>query len=312
MIFVTTAPATAATETIYDSMPSPLPSNYSSLSYQAKQTAEFGDHVTLAGTNRQLDSITVGMSSWACQTGGWSVVGEGSCSSTPGSTFNHPITLRIFNINPVDSTLPGTLITTVTQTVAVPYRPTTDAVNCASGTQWYNGTSCFNGFAFTVNFDFSASSIVLPNDITVTIAYNTVSWGASPMPEPGPYSTFSSLNLGLSGIAPTIGSEDITRAFWNTASASNYGDGGVTGTLREVHNSPQLVKSGAILMTIKAKVPAAPITPTAAPTSGNSLAETGVDSAGMASAAWIGGGVLTVGAILLGLVMYRRKRDAHH
>ena len=333
LVMVTTTPASAASEVIYDSMPSPLPANYRSVAFQAEQTAEFGDHVTLGATQRQLDSITVGLSSWACEAGNWSIPsGSGSCVSTPGSTFTHPITLKIFAVNPSDSTLPGALLTSKTTTFAIPYRPTTDPVNCppvfpaTTTTKYLNGAVCSNGLGFTLDFDLSATHTVLPNDIIVTIAYNTDSWGASPLGVSGPY---SSLNVGQSQVAPTVGAEDGSRAFWNTANAAYYGDGGVTGTLREVLNSPQLGTYGGLLMTIRASAtraatssgaPEAPATTPAASTSAAAaaaaaaaspvtlLAETGIDTGTMSLWTWTGGGVLTAGVMLIGLAAFRRKR----
>ena len=305
----TALPASAATETIYNSIPETLASNFTSLSYQAQQTAEFGDQVTLGGTNRKVDSIQVALSSWACETGSWQVVGAGSCATTPATTFNHPITLNIYNINATDATLPGTLIAKVTKTFAVPFRPTTDPVNCASGTQWFNGTSCFNGFGFTIDFDFTASNVVLPDNIIVTVSYNTQTYGESPMAIDGPY---SSLNVGESLIAPSVGNEDNTRVFWNTQRAANYNDGGATGTLREAVNRPQT----SLLMTIKASAVTGPAilaatgsgSSPAATDIGSSLAATGVDSASMIVWAWIGGGVIVAGIGLFVLAAVRRKR----
>jgi len=47
-----TALAVPAPTIVYDAIPNPLAPNYPSLGFQATQTAEFGDYVHLAGTNR--------------------------------------------------------------------------------------------------------------------------------------------------------------------------------------------------------------------------------------------------------------------
>jgi len=68
---VNSEPATVTVTTgaiAFDSMPSPFPSNVASYGFEAYQLKSLGDRVTLKpGTPRLLDSITVGMSSWACQ-----------------------------------------------------------------------------------------------------------------------------------------------------------------------------------------------------------------------------------------------------
>lgn len=297
LVFAAAAPASAATVAVYNSIPATLPSNYVSLGFQAQQTSEFGDRVTLAGTNRVIENVTMGFSSWACETGFWNVVGVGACSTTPGATFNHPITVNIYAINGADATLPGALLASVTKTVAVPYRPSTDAVNCPqSGTQWYDGTSCSNGLAFVSNFDFSAGDVVLPNDVIVTVAFNTETYGSAPIGSDGPY---DALNVGVSQAAPTLGTQDSSRVFWDTTTAAYYNDGGATGVLREALNSPDLANAGGayggLFMTINASVPAP------------ALADTGVDTEAMTAGTWIGGGVILTGVLLFGFAAYRKR-----
>src|SRR5262245_44270711 len=80
----------ASATVVYDNVPSPQPGNLPSLGYEANQTAEFGGQVELVGTQRQNPKITVAMSSWGCESGQWF---DGSCSTTPGASFEHSITL---------------------------------------------------------------------------------------------------------------------------------------------------------------------------------------------------------------------------
>jgi hypothetical protein len=54
-----------APATVYNGIPSPTPPNVPSQAFQAQQTAEFGDAITLAGTARKGVSATVLMSNWA-------------------------------------------------------------------------------------------------------------------------------------------------------------------------------------------------------------------------------------------------------
>src|SRR5579864_2823723 len=60
------------TTTIYNSIPSPLPDNMPSLGFQAGHTNEFGNEITFGGAARALDTVTVTLSSQACETGGGS------------------------------------------------------------------------------------------------------------------------------------------------------------------------------------------------------------------------------------------------
>ena len=49
-----TATAATTNTTIYNAIPSALPPNVASWGFETTSTAEFGDYVHLAGTNRKL------------------------------------------------------------------------------------------------------------------------------------------------------------------------------------------------------------------------------------------------------------------
>ena len=202
---------------IYDSTPHPLPPNLPSLSYQATQTAEFGDQVEFAGVERRLLSATVTMSAWALASD-W--------PAYPAAGWQHPITLNLYDLNTADPTRPGTLIGSVTQTFDVPWRPAADPT-CPGGTAWRaSDGSCYNGYAFNITFDLSASAITVPDEVVFGIAYNTQTWGASPIGVGGPY---NSLNVGVTA-GPSVGvNADLDDVFWNTSTAGWYADGGANG-----------------------------------------------------------------------------------
>jgi hypothetical protein len=213
-------PLAMSAATIYSSIPSPLPPNVVSLGYQATQTSEFGDLIQLAGTGRVLTHVTLAMSDWALASD-W--------PSFPGSTgpaWSHPLTLNLYTVdNSGANPAPGTLIATRTQTFAIPWRPPADPT-CPGGTGWRaSDGNCYSGLAFTVTFDFTGT--VVPSQIIYGVAFNTQTWGYSPIGTPGPY---VSLNFGLSTQPPTVGSNPFPdTAYWNTQTAANYADGGAGG-----------------------------------------------------------------------------------
>jgi hypothetical protein len=212
----------AGNSVVFDASVSPLPGNIPSQGYQATQTAELGDAVQLAGTDRVLRSATVTMSDWALRS---------DYPSLPDGGWTHPITFNVYNVvGSRASAAPGALIGSVTKVVTIPWRPAADPTNCApSTTAWYSAAEgkCYNGFAFNVTFDLSTIGTV-PNTIIYGIAYNTNTWGADPMSAPGPY---ESLNVGLrSDATPAPGDIEPDAVFWNTATAGNYSDGGTGGT----------------------------------------------------------------------------------
>jgi len=205
------SPAVAASAVVYDSIPDPLPPAYSSLGYQATSTSEFGDYIQLGGDERIITDITVGLTNWACEN--WST-GANPCVTTPGSSFTHPITLSLYEVDNSGATPAiGDLITSVTETKTIAYRPSADLVEC-TGNRWYSEVTltCYNGFNVPVTF--SGLNAQVGNDVIVTIAYNTQTHGHAPIGVNGPY---NSLNVSLVSAAPTVGTDETQdELFWDT------------------------------------------------------------------------------------------------
>lgn len=217
-------------QTIYDSTVSPLPGNLPSSGAQADAWSELGDGVTFAGTARNLNAVTVTLSSWGCQSGAWY---SNNCSTTPGATFNIDITFNLYNAG---SPTPGAPLATRTQTFAVPYRPSVDPT-CGGG-RWRQASTgiCYNGLANNITFDFSSQNVVLPNSAVYGLSYNTTSYGPNPIgtsaacsltPEGCPY---DSLNVALAPVV-TVGSKQFPNTiYWNDFYPSNYCDNGLAGS----------------------------------------------------------------------------------
>lgn len=201
------SPAAAAPAVVYDSIPETQPASYPSLGYQAQSTWEFGDHVRLGAGNRALSEITIGMNSWACESGTWNVA---CATTTPGSGYVHPVTLTVYDVAFSGGTpVPGAVIASVTNDVSVPFRPSPSPDECGgpTTTTWWDAerASCQNGYAFDVTFDLSSEGAIAGNDVIVTVAYSTQSYGAAPLGVDGPY---NALNVSLNSIsAPSVGTD---------------------------------------------------------------------------------------------------------
>ena len=214
------ATSVMAQSVVYNAVPTTLAPSYPSQPFQAQQTRQFGDYVHLAGTNRALNSVTITMVTWAPNSD-WPLM--------PAGGWNHPFTINIYNVVPGAplNTL-GSLIATSTQNKLVPWRPAADpsCVGPDAG-KWKSGGICYNGYAFNLTFDMSSLGAVLPNDVIVGIAYNTETWGYTPIGSGGPY---NSLNVGTTPGPPSVGTDDsLDRVFWDTLTAGWYTDGGVGG-----------------------------------------------------------------------------------
>lgn len=248
------APATVAGasggSTIYDSTQSPLPGNLVSLGYAATQAAEAGNQIAFSsGSGRVLTSVVVGLSSWGCQSGGWST---DDCVSAPGATFSEPVTLNLYNVG-AGGTAVGTKIASFTNTFNIPYRPSADAsytTDCAADAatysepiadfdgHWYDAATghCYNGLANNITFNLGHTQV--PNKIIYGIAYNTSNYGAAPYGDSTAcYTTaegcpYDSLNLALTDDPTdvTVGSDpEQGTIYWNTETAANYCDDGAAG-----------------------------------------------------------------------------------
>jgi len=226
-----TGSAMAAGTTIYDNIPHPTPGNVVSQAFEATSTSEFGDQVQFAPGPRLARNVTVLMSSWGCQSGS----AQTTCTTTPGSTFTHAITVRFYTVGTAGAV--GALLGSKTQTFAIPYRPSTSAV-CGDG-RWSNGTNCFNGFATPITFDVSSLALTLPNKVIVSVAYNTTHYGENPIGESaGCYSSsggcgYDSLNVGLADPATSnsVGNNPAPDdAYVSSTWGGAYCDYGASGT----------------------------------------------------------------------------------
>lgn len=219
---------------VFDSIPGALPGNVSSVGFEAASAAEFGDYATFASNpNHLLRNVDVVMSSWGCEHGHWNT---NDCVTTPGHTFSVPITFTIYE-NGGDS--PGAEIGRVTQTFAIPFRPSADATNCPGTGRWYDAIddTCYNGFATTITFDFSSLNVTLPSSVVYGVSFDTTHYGAHPVGEDAACYTsdagcgYDSLNVGAASTTPSVGTdEDPDGVFQNSSSAGSYCDGGTGGT----------------------------------------------------------------------------------
>jgi hypothetical protein len=234
MVLAPSSAGAASSPVLYNSIVSPLPGNVVSQSFEATQTSQFGNAINLASSG-PLSNVVVTMSSWGCQTGNWN---NDTCATTPGSTFSTPITLNLYSLGAGGAV--GSLIGTVTQSFAIPYRPSADNTHC-TGTklgEWYD-TACHNGLAVNITFDFSAQHLVLPSSLIYGIQYNTSDYGPSPyghgtacaMTAAG--CGYDSLNVGLStdSTAVTTGTDVFPgKLYQDTKYAPYWCDGGAAGT----------------------------------------------------------------------------------
>lgn len=231
------AGAAGAATVAYSNMPKPMPGNVQSLAFQATSAAEFGGQIAFAGGGPTNPKVTVGLSSWACESGGAT---DGSCVTSPGATFNVPITLSVYAVGAEDAV--GRKLVTLTQTFAIPYRPSADNTNCAGNGGWFKkkgktGT-CFHGLLNKITFSklgTTKAPLTLPEKVIVSIAFDTFTHGYEPTGVEGPY---DSLNFALTepltegeAVLPSVGSNPAPAdTYYNSTFGPFYCDNGAGGT----------------------------------------------------------------------------------
>lgn len=216
----------------------PTVNNLPSYGAEAYAFNEFGNEITLGRSNGKgatTNSAVLQLSSWACQSGSWNL---GGCTTTPGATYSMPITLNIYNSPAVGSYTPGSLIASVTQTFAVPYRPSSTPDACAGdASEWSNGTTCYHGLLSSVTFKLHA--VAVPPTFVYGISYNTSSFGPSPLGHSNPCNStsagcfYDSLNIALSQDPTNVSVGTDTQpgtVFQNSSLAGEYCDAGAAGT----------------------------------------------------------------------------------
>jgi hypothetical protein len=215
------AAGSAGATTIYDNQPAPLPKNLVSLGFEATSTSEFGGQVEFAGTARTSPTVTVTMSSWACQ----NLQSGAACATTPHASFSWPITLNVYEVGAESGV--GALVVSKTESVNVPYRPSASK-HCTPNSEGVVGfgKECFHGLAFKVPF--SLEGTVLPAKAIISVAYNTSDHGYAPTHAPDVGE--DSLNVGLSGM-PSVGVDPLPEdAYVNSSWSAMYGGMGTVGT----------------------------------------------------------------------------------
>lgn len=211
--------AAVAQTVIYNSLPDPAPYNLPSLGYEAESLSEVGNEIVFAGTERQLTTVTIGMSTWSKASDYIDSNGNKLVPSSPVvmdlGGYYHTVTLNIYNAGQNGAV--GSLITSKSIDAYIPWFP--------------NNNPSYHGMLFNLSYDFTADDVVLPDDVIFTVAFDTQNHGFDPTGVSAPY---NSLNYALS-TGTTIGTDvDADGIYLNGTNASMYNDNGAggTGTLR--------------------------------------------------------------------------------
>lgn len=169
-----------------------------------KLYTKLGDQPELAGSARQLDTVSFNMSNWTLRedqqlplAGAWCDNNHGKCTD---EGFTYPMTAKVYS---EDASM---VLGEVTQEVFVPWRPAGDST-CAPTANgpssnrehgWKVGEQCIDesGISFIASFDFSDQKLIVPDKAVYSISYNTRVAGSQPT---GVQSPIDKVNVSLNG-----------------------------------------------------------------------------------------------------------------
>jgi len=234
------AASAANAAVIYNNIPSPLPGNFASFGNEAYSMAEFGGMVEFAAPGQKHQTVTVAMSTWACQYG---QVYPNTCETPkPNKKAKVPVTLNVYEVGPGNTV--GAKLGTTTKTFRMPYRPTRDTTGTCVGKgyeagTWYDATTdaCYHGMAFTITF--KKLHLETRKKEIISVSYNTTGHGPAPIGLTACNSTvagcyYDSLNVAIiepAEGAPSAGSNPTNELYINTTYEEMYcGSGTPLGT----------------------------------------------------------------------------------
>jgi len=214
-------------KTLYKNIPK-KPVALPALGFECCQVAQFGGAVHFVEQprrkNKDVFTIVVGLDEYSCEKGSWYTNGKPECTTTPGASFNWPVTLRVNNLGPGNSV--GELVAEETKEFAIPYRPSQNNEKCQGvhGVEgspenfgaWYNKKTneCLIDNYVPITFKLPIANI--QENAIISVAYNTSDYGAVPQrPKPCDEEKFNtetydncpydSLNVGVNAIYKKIG-----------------------------------------------------------------------------------------------------------
>ena len=238
------ASATAASAaTIYSATTSTTTAgNGPAFNFETGQASEFGDEIVVPSDDPDgyiPTTVKVQLDSSACQEG---TATGAYCYSAAGATFSVPLTLTLYAANSSNPNVPGPTIDSFTQTVTVPYRPSSNPSKChgANAGQFYLGSagSCLTAKPFTATFKIGGNGIQLSagTSVILSVAYDTSDYGYNPIGDDpscygvvGPFGTVAGCpydNIGVV-LSPSVttGTETNPGTVWlNAANSSDYCD----------------------------------------------------------------------------------------
>lgn len=178
----------------YDSLPAPLPASADSIGFAATGTSAFGDLIRLHGASHFVGRVAILLSSGA------------NHADYPGASphgFMHPVTLALHAVDRSSGApRPDRLLARVTESFLIPWR---NEIASAG----------FPDRLFVLTFDLAPLGLALPDEVILSVAFNTAFHGRFPTGRAGPHDR---LGVALTNREPAIGEDvDADAVFWHSS-----------------------------------------------------------------------------------------------
>lgn len=220
---------TAGAETVYNNVPSPLPGNFASIGLEATSSTEFGGEIELAGTARTKPTVTVVMSSWACEKGS---VSAGCETSAKSKGFKIPVTVKVYNAAEIEEGPIGEK----TKNEKMLFRPSTNTEKC-DPERWYDEAekACYHGFAFPISIKLGKLK-KMPKHAVITVSYPHEMGPAQSLNVATSEPSEKTLSLGAQPVEEWFVNSTWSGMYCTGATGSLHGEGGTCSTEAEGTN----------------------------------------------------------------------------
>ena len=211
---------TAGAEVVYNNVPSPLPGNFASIGLAATSSTEFGGEIELAGKARSKPTLTIVMSSWACETGS---VSEG-CTTLKTKGFKVPVTVKVYNVGELEE---GP-IAVATHNEKMSFRPSSTPAQCEGDKErWFDAAdgNCYHGFAFPISIKLNRLK-KMPRRSVITVSYPHSSGPAQSLNVATSEPSEGTLSLGAQPVEEWFVNSTWTGMYCTGATGSLGGEGG--------------------------------------------------------------------------------------
>lgn len=198
---------------VFNQIPDNLDLSYTSYSFSSNRSRAMGNYVQLGGTERYLNAVTVTMVTWAKQS---DFIDSIYADYSNAAGWNHYVEVVLYAVDNSGASPTLNYLASSGGNVLIPWRP---AVVPSGYPETGTSPYPYEGFAFNLGFQFDGS-VQLPNQLVVSVNFDTQNYGYEPMAVPGP---FNQLNVAADiDVTPTVGTDLSSSVYVSQKIGADY------------------------------------------------------------------------------------------